>query len=134
MILKRNFFVLNDTVMRFFALMISKWDLSKTDNWKNVSHQYQFINLKFFHPEQRMFDWTDMRFLNTSIPRMIFDTKILRFEIAYFFNLAHASPDLNDLAHSRSKMCQVSCNWVLMKLTLLSQVQYWYINTKSKYL
>ncbi len=46
---------------------------------------------------------------------MIFYTKILRFKIAYFFNLAHACPDLNDLVHSRSKMCQVSCNCVLIQ-------------------
>jgi hypothetical protein len=31
-----------------------------------------------------------MRFLHTNISRTIFVTKILIFEIAYFFNLAHA--------------------------------------------
>ncbi len=55
---------------------------------------YQFINLKLFHPERRNFDGTDVRFLDTGISQMIFDTEILRFTIAYFFNLAHAWPNV----------------------------------------
>ncbi len=51
---------------------------------------YQFINLRLFHPEWRNFDQTDKRFLDTGISQTIFDAGILRFEIAYFFNLSHA--------------------------------------------
>ena len=51
---------------------------------------YWFVNLKLFNPEWINFDWVDTRFLETCISRMIFDTEILRFEIAYFFNLIHA--------------------------------------------
>jgi hypothetical protein len=54
--------------MRFFALMISKQEITKTDV-KKCLISYQFVNLKLFHPEQVNLDRT---------------------EIAYFFNLAHA--------------------------------------------
>ncbi len=51
---------------------------------------YQFVNLELVHPEWRNSEQTDIRFLNIEILQMISDIEILRFEIAYFSNLAHA--------------------------------------------
>ncbi len=95
-----RFLVLNDTVTRFFGV---KWCLNEIFCFNDIKMRhlenrslekclvlYWFVNLELFHPEWRNFDQTNTRFLDTSISWMIFNTEILRFEITYFFNLAHA--------------------------------------------
>jgi hypothetical protein len=67
----------------------------KNRSLENCLVFYQFVNLKLFHPEQRNFDQTDRYFfipvfLDNDVSLTIFDTEILRFEITYNFNLAHA--------------------------------------------
>jgi len=74
-----RFFCFNDIKMRHHEQIVEKCLVL-----------YQFINLKLFHPEWRNSDRTDLIFLDTGISKMIFDTEISRFEITYFFNLAHA--------------------------------------------
>jgi hypothetical protein len=75
--------------MRFFGFNDIKMRHCKNRSLeKRIS--YQFINLELFHPEWRKFDQTDTRFLDTDISQTSFDTKISRFEITYFLNLAHA--------------------------------------------
>jgi hypothetical protein len=90
------FLLLNNTVMRFFMvnnnvtrLFGVKWCLMKIFCFNDIKMRhleirllekclisYQFVNLKLFHPEQRNFDQTDTRFLDTGISQMIFDTNI----------------------------------------------------------
>ncbi len=78
------FLCFNDTKMRHL----------KNRSLEKCLVSYRFINFKLFHPEQRNFDRTDMRFLDTCISRMIFDTEISRFTMTYFFNLAHVCSKL----------------------------------------
>ncbi len=86
MILKQDCLELNDTVTRFFVV---KQCLNEIFNLNNIKTRhlenrllekclvlYQFVKLKLFHHERRNFDRTDMRFLDTAIYRMIFDTEI----------------------------------------------------------
>jgi hypothetical protein len=100
MILRRGFFGVKWCCNKIFGG--KKWlnnffcfNAIKMRHLKNRSLEkciilYQFVNLKLFHPEQRNFDRTSMRFLDTGISRIIFNTDILRFEMASFLNLAHA--------------------------------------------
>ena len=80
MMLKQDFFCLNVIEMRHLEnRSLEKYLIS-----------YQFVNLELFCLEQRNFDRTNTRLLNTSISQIIFPTKISKFKIAQFFILAHA--------------------------------------------
>jgi hypothetical protein len=69
----------------------------KTRLLKNRASEKCLIS---YHPEQRHFDQTDMRFLYSSISWMFFGAKILRF--TYFFNLDHVWKSLRKYYDKRN--------------------------------
>jgi len=70
--------VLNDAYKRFFCLNDIKMRHLKNRSLEKCLISYQLVNLDLFHPECRIFDRTNMKFLNTGISRTIHDTEILR--------------------------------------------------------
>jgi hypothetical protein len=80
MMLKWYFFGFNDIKMRYLekvSLVI-------------CIELYHLVHLNIPNLERRNFEWTDRIFLDIEISRTISNIDISRFEIAYFFNLAHA--------------------------------------------
>ncbi len=97
---------LNDELTRLFCFNNIQKDISKNRSLEKCLILYQFINIKLFYPEGRNFDQTDMRFLEWLL--------ILRFKIAYFFNLTHA------------------CSQCLWQLDLNPQTAKWLSNETNK--
>jgi hypothetical protein len=76
--------------MRFFGFNDIKMRYLEKVSLVICIELYHLVHLNIPDLERRYFEWTDRIFLDIKISQTISNIDISRFEIAYFFNLAHA--------------------------------------------